>query len=132
MALKKSLVRPAQSIDSVNRRFEFGILLTTPHLKIFQGLASLLLGYVSLLDLAAERLGKGAHYYHNLGRALLILSVKHQTGRSYEPQVCTLIGAALGREYDVIEHREWISDHKDLLDRVKKFIPILLSKDPDC
>jgi hypothetical protein len=128
--LKESLMEAAESIDFINRRFEFGVLLTTPHLKLFQPLPRFLQGYVSLLDLAADRLRKGTHVYHNLGKAILILSVEHQTGRSYEPQVCTLIGALLGRPYDVIEHRDWIRDHKDLLDHVKDFIPIFLSKDP--
>ena len=130
-SLKKSLVRAAWRIELINRRFEFGVLLTTPHLKMFQGLPGLLRGYVSLIDLAADRLGKGTHFCRNVGTSLLILWVKHQTGRSHEPQVCTLIGAALGRVYDMTEHREWISDHKELLDRMKDFVPIFLSKDSD-
>ena len=127
--LKEKLLKAADGIDKINRRFEFGVLLTTPHLVRFQLLPSRLRGYVSLLDLAAERLGRGAYFYQNMAKAILVSYVKHQTGRSHEPEVCTLLEAVEG-DYDVTKHREWSNDHRDLLDRVSPYVPIFASRDP--
>jgi hypothetical protein len=121
-----------ERIDLINRRFEFGVLLTAPHLELFQPLPRLLQGYVSLLDLAAEHLGRGTHSYHNMGKALFILYVKEQTGRPHENEVCTLLGAVHDDDdYDVTKHREWLTDHTELLSRVSGFVPIFSSPDPD-
>jgi hypothetical protein len=130
-ALKESLLKAADSIDAIERHVEFGLLLTTPHLGVFQGLPRLIQGYVSLLNLAAERLGRGTHFYRNLGTAIFILYVKHQTGRSLHEQVSALLAAARNDDdYDVMKHHEWMKEHKQLLDRVADFIGFFSCKDP--
>ena len=69
--MKDLLLEAADHVDGINRRFEFDVLLTVPHLRMFWGIPRLLQGYVSLLDLAAKRLAGGAHFYRNLGKGIL-------------------------------------------------------------
>jgi hypothetical protein len=131
-AFREQLLKAAERIHEINGHFDFGVLLTTPHLKWFQPLPRLLQGYVSLLDCAAEHLGRGTHSYRNMGRAISILYVKQETGRAREDEVCTLLGAVQDDcDYDVTKHREWINDHKDLLRRTEPFVPIFASSNPD-
>jgi hypothetical protein len=131
-ALKKLLMRAATQIDSINRRFDFGVLLQVKHLHCFQGLPRLLQAYVSLLDLAAERLGRGAHFYRNLGKAILVQYVKRKTGRPLHRQVSALLAAVHDDDdYDVTKHQDWLKENAELLDRVFPLLPIFESKDPD-
>jgi hypothetical protein len=53
-ALRKKLLESADQVEAINSRFDFGILLHTPHLKFFQPLPALLRGYVSLLTLTSD------------------------------------------------------------------------------
>jgi len=128
-ALKDLLLEAADRISDINRRFEFGILLTTPHLAMFQGVPSLLQGYVSLLELAAKRLGKGAHFYRNMGKGILALYVKQQTGRSHDNEVSALLLAVSHNYYyDVTNHRNWLIEQKKLLARLSPLIPLIYSR----
>jgi hypothetical protein len=122
------LLEAADRIDGINRRFEFGILLATPHLEMFQGIPRLLQGYVSLLDLAAKRLAGGAHFYRNMGKGILTLYVEQKTGRSHDDEVSALLAAVCDSDgYAVTNHRGWRKDHKAPLARLSRFIPIFTS-----
>ena len=126
-ALKDLLLEAAGGIDRINRRFEFGVLLTTPHLLMFQGIPRLLQGYVSLLDLAAKRLAGGAHLYRNMGKGMLTLYIKQQTGRFRDKEVSGLLAAAYDNAYDAINHRSWRKEQKELLTRLSPFISLFHS-----
>jgi hypothetical protein len=126
-SLKDLLMEAADRIDRIDRRFEFGVLLTAPHLKMFQGIPSLLQGYVSLLDLAAKRLAGGTHFYRNMGKGILTLYVKQQTGQFRDEEVSGLLAAVYDNEYGAINHRDWRSEHKDFLGRLSPFIPLFYS-----
>ncbi len=127
--LKRRLRQSADSVDGINRRFEFGVLLTAPNLTFLQALPNLLRGYVSLLDLAAERLGRGAHQYHNVGKGILTLFVKSRTGQYYDAEVSAILGAVCNKEgYSAANHSDWREEHKDLLDRLSPFIEIFASE----
>jgi hypothetical protein len=125
--LRDLILEAAQHVDGINRRFEFGVLLTTPHLQMFQGIPRLLQGYVSLLDLAAERLAGGTHFYRNMGKGILTLYVKQQTGRFQDQEVSGLLAAVGNNSYDAVNHRDWRKEHKELLDRLSVFIPLFHS-----
>jgi hypothetical protein len=127
-ALLERLLRTADDVENVRRHFEFGILLTTPHLQLFQGLPELIRGYVSLLKLASEKLGRGTHLYRNLGTAILTLYVKHQTGRFHDEQVSALLAAVRDNRYNTDSHRQWREDQKDLLACIDRLIPIFTSE----
>jgi hypothetical protein len=127
-ALKDLLLEAADRVDGINRRFEFGVLLTAPHLRMFQGIPRLLQGYVSLLDLAAKRLAGGAHLYRNVGKAILTLYVKQQTGGFRDEQVSALLAAVRDNDrYDAGSQRAWREEQKDLLARIAPLIPIFTS-----
>jgi hypothetical protein len=121
-ALKSGLLKSADQINAINRRFEFGILLGTPHLRLFSPLPHLLQGYVSLLELAANRLCRGAHLYANMGKAVLTLYVKRRTGRFHDREVAALLAAVHGNNYDESSQRSWRTEQKDLLSRLDKSI----------
>jgi hypothetical protein len=125
--LKVLLRQSAKAIAEINRtRAEFGILLTTPHLKMFWGIPNLLWGYVSLLDLAAERLAGGAHYYRNLGKGILTLHVKQRAHRSHDKEVSSLLSAVCNLDgYDANSHRTWKREHKELLDRLSPLVALI-------
>ena len=127
-ALKNSLLKASDRIDGINGRFEFGVLLTTSHLQMFQGIPSFLHGYVSLLDLAAKRLARGAHFYRNLGKGILTLYVKQQTGRFRDEEVSGLLAAVYDNEYGVINHRDWRNEQKEFFARLSPFIPLFHSR----
>jgi len=127
-AMKNLLLEAADRIDGINRRFEFGVLLTVPHLRMFWGIPGLLQGYVSLLDLAAKRLAGGAHFYRNLGKGILTLYVKQQTGRFRDEQVSALLAAVRDNDkYDAGNQRDWREEQKDLLARIAPLIPVFTS-----
>lgn len=126
--LKKSLLVASDHIDGINLRFEFGILLTTPHLEMFQGIPRLLRGYVSLLDLSAKRLAGGAHFYRNMGKGILTMYVKQQTGGFRDELVSALLAAVRDNDrYDALSQRDWRAEQKDLLARIAPLIPIFTS-----
>jgi hypothetical protein len=122
--LKGTLLKAADRIDDINRRFEFGVLLTTPHLQLFQGLPDWIRGYVSLLELAAKQLGRGAHFYRNMGKAILTLYVEQKTGRVHDEQVSALFAAVTDSEYSARNHVDWREEHKELLSSLSRLIPI--------
>lgn len=128
LALKGSLLKAAAHVDGINRRFEFGVLLTAPHLKLFQGLPNLIRGYISLLDLAGKQLGRGTYSYRNIAKAILTLYVKQQTGGFRDKKVSALLAAANDSDrVDARSHQAWREEQKDLLDRLSPFIPIYTS-----
>jgi hypothetical protein len=126
--LRDLLLEAADRIDGINRHFEFGILLTAHDLQMFQGIPSLLQGYVSLLDLAAKRLAGGAHFYRNMGKAILTLYVKQETGRFHDPEVAELLAAVKGSDnYEARGHIKWREEQKKLLSNLSPVIPIFTS-----
>ena len=128
LALKERLLRAADDIESLNHRFEFGILLTTRHLEMFQGLPDLIRGYVSLLELGAEKLGRGAHFYRNLGKAILTSYVKRVTGHFRDQQVSALLDAVSDTDgYGAVNQRDWRQEHRDLLATISPLVPIFTS-----
>jgi hypothetical protein len=116
-ALKKKLLDTATEIEGINHRFDFGILLHTPHLKFFQPLPGLLRGYVSLLTLASEQIGRGTHVYHNFAKASLIAHVRQRTSRYYDGPLSRLIAAVSGQgaSYGEVEHHNWRNQHSNLI-----------------
>jgi hypothetical protein len=128
-ALLERLLRAADDVEDIRRRFEFGILLTSRHLQVFQGLPELIRGYVSLLKLASEKLGRGTHLYRNLGMAILTLYVRQQTGRFHDEQVSALLAAARDNDrYDAGNQRAWRQEQKDLLASIDRLVPIFTSE----
>jgi hypothetical protein len=127
-SLKDLLLEAADRVDGINRRFEFGVLLTVPHLQMFQGIPSLLRGYVSLLDLSAERLAGGTHFYRNVGTGILTLYVKQQMGRFRDELVSALLAAVRDNDsYDAVSQGAWRREQKDMLARIAPLIPIFTS-----
>ena len=127
-ALRARLLKTAEDVEETNRRFEFGVLLTTSHLQLFQGLPGLVRAYVSLLDLAADKLGRGTKYYRNLGTAILTLYVKQQTGQFHDEHISALVAAIRDNKYGPDSQQTWRKDHSKLLADLQPLLPIFTSE----
>ena len=112
-AVKRNLLGSADAIERINAHFQFGILLCAPHLKYFYPLPRLLRGYVSLLELTADRLGRGTDAYHNFAKAALIAHVHQSTRKYFDGPVSQLIAVVTG-PYSEDTHRQWRKQHRHL------------------
>jgi hypothetical protein len=115
----------AMQVEKVNRRFEFGILMSVEHLWPLLSLQRFLRLYSKLLQDGARHFGRGSDGYHNIAKGRLTTYVRIQTGKFHDKEVAALISAVSGNEkYDETSHRRWRGKHYERLKTVDPYVCI--------
>jgi hypothetical protein len=105
----------AAQAERVNRKFEFGILLSAEPLTPLQALPGFLRVYAKLLQDGARYFGRRSDIYHNIAKARLTAYVKFQSGHFHDKELAALISSVSGNEYDETDHKTWRHKHYERL-----------------